>query len=186
MRKARNPKPKYSRKPVYKYPKVTPVYDSYKPKPVYNSPVLTDSYGAPKTSYQLTAPTYGKPHPAGSPEPPKDKIQEAPTSYLNVYQGDQATKEGKPTYSYSQSHSSNYEDAIKSSSTTANHRPVYKAKADTAEDTKQGSFQPPKQTYGFTPYEESLKESADSYSPSYYKRQPDTVLSPNYFDQNKS
>ncbi|CAH1401018.1 unnamed protein product [Nezara viridula] len=188
MRKARNPKPKLSRKPVYKYPpKTAPAFDSYRPQSAYHAPpALIDSYSPQKTSYKLTAPTYGKPHPAGSPEPPKDKSsEEPPTSYMHVYQGEKATKEGKPTYGYTQSHTT-YEDTSKSSpSKTTNHRPVYKPKADTTEEPKQGSFQPPKQTFGFTPYEDSIKESSENYPPSYYKKQPDTVLGPNYFDQNK-
>lgn len=112
--------PKYTTKPVKYSNSMKPSsisFDTYKLQPsgYYHSggsSLVTDSYGAPKpASYSPPGTTYGKPHPQGSPEPPKKLSgaslagtkDEPATSYVNVYQGDEKD-DGSPTFAYTQSH----------------------------------------------------------------------------------
>ncbi|XP_014251584.1 DNA-directed RNA polymerase II subunit RPB1-like [Cimex lectularius] len=193
-RKNRTSKPKHNKTYIKNVPTK---YDSYKP---INPQVVTDSYGAPKNhhvqqqQYKITSTTYGIPHPTqGSPEPPKK--EDVATSYVSVFQGDyhqDRELEAKTSYTFTNTHSYPEKHKGKVYDDLSNHRPVYNHSSND-EPTNKG-FQPPKQTFGFQPYDD-MEDYQTSSAKDYYKstsqsspkpsksQNTEEFLSPSYYDQ---
>lgn len=162
---------------------------------------------------QSASTTYGVPHPThGAPQPPsyasfannpfsKGQSEQA-TSYVHFYQGSElpskdslSSSASVNTYSYGSAHytenkhkGSVFDSEIGvSDSGSWNHQETKDVRGSKKSKEDAGNFKAPKQTFGFLPYDsdsrQSDKESNYGSNQGYYS---DSVLSPNYYEQQSS
>ncbi|BES93679.1 Hypothetical protein NTJ_06488 [Nesidiocoris tenuis] len=174
----------------------------------------------PQTTYGIPHPTQGSPEPPKSVDDAHSGASSS-SSFVHVYQVDQSNNGGngqdvetKTQYSYGHSPSSPILSQSVSSSSTllsnypekhkgkvyddmANHNPVYNhnsTSSTSSQSSKSGKvgFTPPKQTYGFQPYDDkdhfSLTPSHSFYSVSSQanSQSADDSLTHNYYNEQQN